>query len=93
MTDFIKRKSPGGVLDYTFDWNTNWLDGDTISTSSWSADSGITIDSDTNTTTTATVWLSGGTADTEYEVTNTIVTAGGRTAQRTLIVKVEKRYN
>ena len=45
----------------------------------------------TNTTTTATVWLSGGTADTSYNIVNTIVTAGGRTEERTLTIAVENR--
>lgn len=80
-------KDPSAVLDYTIDWS-DWLDTDTISTSSWTVPSGITQSAETETTTTATVWLSGGTADNVYEVTNTITTAAGRTDQRTLIIHV-----
>lgn len=83
---YVKRA--GAVLDYRIDWAA-WLDTDTISTSTWAEPtSGITIDSETETTTVATVWLSGGTAGQLYEVTNTIVTAAGRTEERTIQIEV-----
>ena len=88
------RKDPNSVLDYKIDW-TNWLaytsPADTISTSSWTADSGITIDSSSKTTRKATVWLSGGTVGGEYEVTNRIVTAAGRTVDRSIWISVVER--
>jgi len=83
-------KDPHAVLDYTLDY-TLYLDGDTIATSVWSADAGITVDSENETTTKATVWLSGGTAGNTYRVTNTITTAGFRTDDRTLIVVVAEQ--
>lgn len=83
-------KDPDAVLDYQINWST-WLDDDTISSSSWVIPSGITKDSDTNTTTTATAWLSGGTAGARYTVTNRIVTAGGRTDDRSLHITVIER--
>lgn len=49
------------------------------------------IESSSNTTTTATVWVSGGTVGQEYGGTNRIVTAGGRTEEETFyFVIVEK---
>lgn len=83
-------KDPNAVLDYQIDWST-WLGSDTIASSSWVIPTGITEDSDSNTTTTATVWLSGGTAGTTYTVTNRIVTAGGRTEDRSLTIKCYDR--
>lgn len=83
-------KDPESVLDYQIDWST-WLGSDTIASSSWVIPTGITEDSDSNTTTTATVWLSGGTAGTTYTVTNRIVTAGGRTEDRSLTIKCYDR--
>ncbi len=83
-------KDPNAVLDYTWDWE-DWLDSDTISSSSVTVQTGLTADSDTNTTTTATVWLSSGTLGEDYEVTNRIVTAGGRTEDRTIIIMVRER--
>jgi len=53
-------KDPDSVLDYAVNWLT-WLDGDTISASSWTIPTGLTEDSDTFGDSTATVWLSGGT--------------------------------
>ena len=78
-------KDPDETLDYIINWATH-LGSDTISSSSWVAETGITIDSDTNTTTTATVWLSGGTLGQFYLVTNTIVTDGGRTLEQSIRV-------
>jgi hypothetical protein len=83
--EFIK--DPEARLDYQIDWST-WLGADTISASTWSATSGITIDSDANTTTTATVWLSGGTLGQTYEVTNHITTAAAREDDRTLFIRI-----
>ena len=83
-------KDPEGVLDYQIDWSS-WLDEDAISSSSWTVPTGITEDSSTNDTTTATIWLSGGTLGEDYEITNRIVTAGGRTEDRTITIKVRAR--
>lgn len=79
-------KAPSDILDYEWDWSV-WLPtGDTISTFSFTADTGITIETNpaaSNTTTTATVFLGGGTAGTTYNVTCQITTVGHRTAQWT----------
>ena len=84
-------KDPNETLDFTFDWSS-WLpSGDTISTSVFTVDAGITNASSSNTTTTATIFLSGGTAGTRYKVANRITTGGGRTAERTIIINVEDR--
>jgi hypothetical protein len=83
-------KDPDAVLDYQIDWST-WLGSDTISTSAWTVQSGLTKGSDSKTDTTTTVWLSGGTAGQTYRVTNRIVTAGGRTDDRTFWVVVDEK--
>lgn len=81
-------KSPEATLDYKFDWS-RWLPtGDTIATSSMTADTGLTVASDTHDTSTATVWLSGGTDGQNYDVVNEITTAGGRTDERTMVIQV-----
>ena len=81
-------KDPDEVLDYELDW-TDRLAGDTISTSSWTVPTGITKASDTKTTTVTTVWLSGGTIGTKYELTNRIVTAGGRTMDQSVDISIK----
>lgn len=83
-------KDPSAILDYTFDW-AKWLAaGETISTSTWTV-SNVTKDSDSNTTTTATVWLSGGIAGTSGSAVNRIVTSAGRQDERTLMITVTDR--
>ena len=83
-------KDPDATLDYRVEWSS-WLDTDTIATSTWTVESGITTVSDSNTTTVATIWLSGGTAGEEYEVANLITTAAGRIDERTLTIKVANK--
>ncbi|MCP5005915.1 MAG: hypothetical protein GY941_18555 [Planctomycetes bacterium] len=83
-------KDPEAVLDYGFDWG-DWLNADTIATSTWVVDTGLTKDSDSETTTVATVWLSGGTAGRKYKAVNTITTAGGRTDERILLIIVKNK--
>ena len=85
-------KDPNAVLDYVIDWGDEWLEaGDEISTSTWTVPTGITKDSDTKTTTTTTIWLSGGTDGVSYDIVNRIVTTGGRTDDRTITIKVRER--
>lgn len=85
------KKDPSAVLDYGFDWS-DWLSsGETISTSTWTASVGITIDSDTKSLTSTVVWLSGGTSGIVYTVINHIVTSGGKTDERSLNIRVTNR--
>jgi hypothetical protein len=80
-------KDPDASLDYGINWAA-WLGTDTIATSTWIVDVGLTKGTASNTTTTTTVWLSGGTLGVTYKAVNRIVTAGGRTNDRTLRVRV-----
>lgn len=86
-------KDPNDVLDYEVTW-ASWLpEGDTIDTSTWIVPDGIVEDEAkrTNTDTTATIWLSGGTDRSTYPVTNRITTAQGRTADHTIHIVVRNR--
>ena len=83
-------KDPNAVLDYTIDW-TRWLAGDQIATSEWLVPAGLAKMADSKTASSATVWLSGGTAGQSYTVTNRITTSAGRTEDRSFIAKVEER--
>jgi hypothetical protein len=80
-------KDPDEVLDYEIDW-TSRLGSDTIATSTWTVPTGLTSASNSSTTTTATIWLSGGTTGTTYRVLNEITTAGGRTMDQTVTLKI-----
>jgi hypothetical protein len=80
-------KDPQAVLDYTNDFSA-WLGVDTITASTWTPPSGITVTTSSNTTTTATVWLSGGTLGETYRIVNHITTSAGRQDDRTIVIKM-----
>ena len=77
------------------------LQGATISTVEWTIPTGLTKDADNTSTitikgvvypvnTVATVWLSGGTADTNYDISCKITTDDGRTLQRSVHLRVKE---
>jgi hypothetical protein len=83
-------KDPDAVVDYAFDWS-EWLDaGETISSYTITVN-GVTLDSDSQTTTTVTAWLSGGTANTLATLACEIVTSDSRTDERTANIKIRDR--
>jgi hypothetical protein len=85
-------KDAADVLDYTINWASELATGETISTSSWTVTTGITKDSDTKTTTTTTIFVSGGTLAATYTLYNTVVTSGARTFKRYIQVKIAEIY-
>lgn len=88
----VLDKDPDEIIDYVVDWsNQMTLDTDTIATSDWVLDDGITEDSASNTTTQTLIFISGGTAGQRYDVTNRITTVGGRTWDQSFTVKVAQR--
>lgn len=104
MSDFLK--DPNAVLDYKFDWapNTNgnsqnpdWLaSGETISTFSVTADSGLTLLSSglTDSSRSVTIWVSGGQVGKIYNVGCHIITNLSPTARqddRTMRILVRQR--
>jgi hypothetical protein len=83
-------KDPQAVVDYTFNWS-DWLaSGETISSYTVTVD-GVTLDSDSQTTTAVTAWLSGGAAGTNATINCQIVTSASRTDERTALVKIRTR--
>lgn len=84
-------KDPDAVLDYQVDWSA-WLpEFDVIAASTWSADPGIVIDNSSFTDEKTTVWLSGGTENALYNVTNHITTADGREDDQTIQIQIRSR--
>lgn len=84
-------KDPDGIIDYTVRW-TGWLpSGDTISSSAWTIPGGIVKTSESNNTTDAIVWLASGTVGQIYEVTNRIITTGGRQDDQTISILIEEK--
>ncbi|MEA3281796.1 MAG: hypothetical protein U9Q68_04425 [Euryarchaeota archaeon] len=89
LTTFIK--DPDAVLDFSFDWSS-WLEtGESISSHTITAGSGITNDSDSESSGIVTAWISGGTAGSTYTIACKIVTSLGRTDERTINIVVAER--
>ena len=90
MKGFVK--DPDAELDYAFDWSL-WLEGDTISSSSWVVDSGITIvpASESFTDTITRLFLMGGVIGQDYVLTNSIITPAGRSDDRSVEIRVRER--
>jgi hypothetical protein len=99
------QKRPLAVKDYHIAW-ADWLgDGEVVQTSTWTVPNGITEDSSSINVTpvrldrrtyptgsVTTVWLSGGTVGTTYELVNLITTNQGRTEPRSVYIEVVRNY-
>ena len=79
--------------------DTGELQGATISTATWTVPTGITKDSSNQgavvingvtyaVNTVCVIWLSGGTADTDYELLCRITTSDSRTLDKSIIIPV-----
>lgn len=84
-------KDPNAVLDYEFNWSKWLYTGDTIASRVVTVPTGITLDSSVPADDKVTVWLSGGTAGTKYNVSCRITTTGGRVDERTIRISVAER--
>jgi hypothetical protein len=92
MTDrFAALKDPQEVLPFTLDWNRWLVSPDVISSHTVTVPAGITKDSSSDTDTTVTAVISGGTAGTSYDVTYHVTTSLGVQGERTLTLYVEQR--
>jgi hypothetical protein len=92
---------PQERLDYTFDWGP-FLDeagspSDTIAASSWfvvpanaGSPSEPVIESESNTVSTATVFLRNCEAGALYRLTNRVTTSSGRKAERSMTIRCEQ---
>lgn len=91
MATFLK--DPDARLDYRADWAADgWLaEGEEITSSTWIVPDGIVMDDDDHDATTATVWLTGGTAGQTYQITNRIQTNQDRIDDRSLKIAVTQR--
>lgn len=85
---FETVKDPDATLDYVFNWTTYLGGADTISSVAWTVGAGLTNVATSNTTTTATIRISGGTAGQDYEVACRVTLASGQIDERTLKIQV-----
>jgi len=88
-------KDPEAVLDYSIDWGAEYLGGDLLAQSGWSASpeepGGLTIIGSQFDARTAIVKAAGGLPGRIYRLVNQVVTASGRTDSRSIVLRVEKR--
>lgn len=93
--DNLDPKDPSDEKDYSVNWVRHLVNGEVIVSSEWDVAEGLThLESeDTFTDTRTFVWVSGGTAGTNYPATNTIVTNNDppRTLQQTITIRVRER--
>lgn len=97
----IFQKDPNAIKTIVNNWatedsglndgslnDTGYLQGRTINSSTFIVPSGITKDSDSNTTTATNITLSGGTDGQDYLITNRIVISDGDIEDRTVGIQV-----
>jgi hypothetical protein len=89
-------KDPEAVLDYAIDWGAQYLDeGDLLADSSWSVEpdepGGVSIAGSGFGDSISTVQAASGLAGRLYRLANRVVTQSGRTDERSIVLRVEKR--
>jgi hypothetical protein len=86
-------KDPDAVLDYAFDWSAWLADGETILTYDVDVEVGdAVVDSVTEALGTVSVWLSGGTLDTNVELRCRVTTSEGRIDDRTIVILIREVF-
>lgn len=92
MLVVVDPKDPDDTDDFTIDWVNELAVGETISLLTVTAiTAGITVSSSSISTTRTTARLTGGTAETTYDVRYRITTSTGRQLDETLRIPVETR--
>lgn len=86
----VFEMSPSAILDFGFNW-AEWLGSDTIATSNWTADAGVTPGAGAKTASLTYVIITAGAVAGVYDVTNSIVTSAGKADSRTFRIVVVQR--
>jgi hypothetical protein len=89
MTDIFFVKTPVALLDYKFDWSAWLASGETINSAIVTKQGNITLDHQTNDTTSVVAWLAGGDLNSSNIVTCQITTNQGRISERSINVYVQ----
>jgi hypothetical protein len=83
----VDEKDSSDQVDYTIDWSAV-LGQDTIALSTWLIPTGLTGVSASKTSSTTTMWVLGGVANSDYYCANRITTTDGRKIDRYVVVPV-----
>jgi hypothetical protein len=90
MTIERRYKDPDEILIFGINWG-DYLDTDTILTSSWIVPAGVSQVNNAFTDTLATIKLSGGTLGQVYRITNRITTSDGETVDKSLDIEIAEK--
>lgn len=84
-------KQPGEVQDYDISF-ADWLAAlsDTAASFAVTAETGITLGDTSLTSGVVKAWLSGGVHGTRYKITASVTTAGGRTKEDEIMIRVKE---
>ena len=88
---FTTPKDPSDVVPYSLDINADILSGDSVSSHTVTAETGLTVDSSSESAGVITGVFSGGTAGKNYDVTWQVVTTNGYTLNYSTIIRVANR--
>lgn len=83
-------KDPNEILDYAIDWSAR-LGVDTVASSTWTVPTGLNQQSASFTDTMTVIWLTAGADGAHYEILNRITTAGGRTMDQTVRLRIKEK--
>lgn len=79
--------TPGAVLDYSIDWS-DWLaTGETITSSTWVVNDGVTLSAQSSAGAVQTIFVSGGIDGRQYVLINFIETNQGRKDSRAITLR------
>lgn len=82
-------KDPSAKLDYTLDWSTYLGGADTIASATWTLSAGLTKVAESNTTTSATVRISGGTAGGTETASCHVIFSSGQEDERSIEIALQ----
>lgn len=88
-------KDPNAVLDYAIDWGAEYLGGDLLAQSEWSVipdeSDGVAVVGSDFDARLSTVKAAGGQPGKIYKLVNHVTLESGRTDDRSIVLRVEKR--
>lgn len=88
-------KDPDSRVDYAFDWDAAYLDGQILVASMWSVTpdepGAIVVDASAFDPVRTSTTLSGGVVGHSYRVTNRVTLSDGQIDERSIILRVEQR--
>jgi hypothetical protein len=84
-------KDPDDILNVQLDWSEWLASAETISTSTWIPESGITVPVSSTTTTITTGRVVGGTLGTTYKLVNRITTNQSEQKDQTILIEIREQ--